>query len=385
MKIIIAPNAFKETLTAPEVARWIEKGVKRALPGARTVKIPMADGGAMTVHALVASTGGKIFRKRVVGPLGKSVMAEFGVLGGGKTTALEMSSASGLKLVPPSKRNPLRTTTFGTGQLIEAALRKGARRLIIGIGDSATVDGGAGMAQALGIRLLDATGKQIGPGGGNLGNLDRIDISGKIPLLSHATIFVACDVDNPLTGPNGAARIYGPQKGATPRMVDQLDKNLKQFARIVKRDLGINVDKIPGAGAAGGLGAGLTAFLGAYLRSGVEIVAESCRLKQRMKGADLVITGEGRMDGQTARGKTPIGVTRIARSLRIPVIAINGCLDSNAYRLNQHGIDAIFSTLTRTMTLDEALKSAGPDLAAAAEQALRLFNIGRIKRKKGKN
>jgi glycerate kinase len=376
MKIVIAPNAFKESLSAPQAAQWIEKGVKRVLPGARTLRIPMADGGTMTVKALVASTGGRIFRKRVVGPLGKPVTANYGMLGDGKSAVIEMSSASGLQLVPPGKRNPLLTTTYGTGQLIEAAIRRGARKLIIGIGDSATVDGGAGMAQALGFRLLDKGGMQIGPGGGNLSYLHRIDLSGKSPLLRHVKLLVASDVNNPLTGPHGAARVYGPQKGATPAMVVKLEENLKRFARIAKRDLAMDVEMIPGSGAAGGLGAGLMAFLGAELRLGVEVVAESCRLNQKMRGADLVITGEGRLDGQTLRGKTPIGVAHAARSLGIPVIAINGCLTKDAYRLNRHGIDAIFDTVPRTMPLDTALAEAGPDLAKTAEQVMRLFVIG---------
>ncbi len=377
MKIVVAPNAFKESLTGPEAAEWIERGVKKTLPRARIVKVPMADGGAMTVQALVSSTGGRIFRKKVVGPLGGPVIAEYGMLGDGKTAAIEMSSASGLKLVPPKKRNPLLTTTYGTGQLIDAAISHNAKKLIIGIGDSATVDGGAGMAQALGFRLLDERGNQIGHGGGSLARLQRIDTSDKSPLLRHAKIMVASDVNNPLTGSNGAARVYGPQKGATPSMVVKLEKNLKRLAKIIKRDLGVSVEKVPGAGAAGGLGAGLMAFLGAELRMGVEIVAETCRLKQKMRGADLVITGEGRLDGQTIRGKTPMGVAHIAHSLGIPVVAINGCLTHDAYRLNRYGMDAIFSTTSCNMTLQEALAEAGPALARAAEQVLRLFIIGR--------
>lgn len=382
MKIVIAPGNFKESLTAPEAAAWIEKGVKKAIPSARTLLVPMADGGAMTVRSLVASTNGTLFRKKVVGPLGEPVRAEYGILGDGATAVIEMSAASGLKLVPPEKRNPLLTTTFGTGQLIEAALNRGTRQLIIGIGDSATVDGGAGMAQALGIGLYNAGGTQIGFGGGNLARLRRIDTSGKLPLLRDASIVVACDVDNPLTGPKGAARVYGPQKGASPAMVERLEKNLRHLARIITRDLGITVDKAPGAGAAGGLGAGLMAFLGARMKLGVEIVAESCRLKEKMTGADLVITGEGKLDGQTIQGKAPIGVARIARSLKIPIVAISGNLTDDAFGLVPRSFDAIFSTTAHVITLDEALATAGRALAKTTEQAMRAYLLGRHSRRR---
>jgi glycerate kinase len=376
MKIVIAPNAFKESLTAPEAASWIARGVKKALPRARTVLVPMADGGAATARTLAASTGGRLVYKRVTGPLGGTVRAHFGMLGDGKTAVIEMAEASGLGLVPPGKRNPLITTTYGTGQLIEAALRKGARKIIIGIGDSATVDGGAGMAQALGIRLLDGAGKEIRRGGGNLDKLARIDTTHKCTLLAKASIIVACDVDNPLTGPHGAARVYGPQKGATPAMVKLLEKNLRHLARIIKRDLHKDIRTVPGAGAAGGLGGGLMAFLNARLSSGVKIVAEVCRLREKIKGASLVITGEGRLDGQTARGKTPFGVACIAHELGVPVIAINGSLGDDAYTLNRRGLDAVFGIAPRSMPIKEMIENGGPLLARSAEQLTRLFAAG---------
>lgn len=314
MKIVIAPDSFKESLTALEVANAIEKGFQEIYPDATYIKIPMADGGEGTVQSLVDATDGQIIKKQVIGPLGHPVEAFFGVLGNGKTAVIEMAAASGLHLVPQADRNPLITTTWGTGELILAALDYKVEHIIIGIGGSATNDGGAGMAQALGAKLLDDKGEQIGYGGGSLNQLVSIDLSALDPRLQQVKIEVACDVNNPLVGPTGAAAIYGPQKGATPEMVNLLDRNLTHYAEIIKKDLSKDVIDIPGAGAAGGLGAGLLAFLSAELKRGVDIVIAATQLEKHMNKADLVITGEGKIDNQTIHGKTPIGVAKTAKN-----------------------------------------------------------------------
>lgn len=376
MRVVIAPDSFKGSLTALEVADAVEKGLRRVIPDLEAIKVPMADGGEGTVQSLVDATGGRIIKRKVTGPLGEEVEAQFGILGDGVTAVIEMASASGLPLVPPEKRNPMITTTYGTGELIKAALDMGCRKFIIGIGGSATNDGGAGMAQALGVKLLDKDGKQIPFGGGGLLKLERIDISTLDPRIRESEIVVACDVDNPLTGPRGAARVYAPQKGATPEMVEILDEALKRFAEIIRRDLGKDVENVPGAGAAGGLGAGLMAFLNAELRSGVEIVIETVKLEEKMKGADLVITGEGGIDSQTVFGKTPIGVAKTAKRFNLPVIAIAGGISDDASVLYRHGIDAMVSIIPRPMSLEEAMSRGAELVADAAERAARLLLLG---------
>lgn len=376
MKIVIAPDSFKGSLTALEAANAIEEGLKRVFPGSEILKVPMADGGEGTVQSLVDATGGRIVKKLVTGPLGEKVEAQFGVLGDGRTAVIEMAAASGLPLVPPEKRNPMLTTTYGTGELIKAALEMGCRRFIIGIGGSATNDGGAGMAQALGAKLLDEEDSDIPFGGGGLLKLERIDISTLDPRIAESEIVVACDVDNPLTGPRGAARVYSPQKGATPEMVEILDRALERFARIVKRDLGKDIKDVPGAGAAGGLGAGLMAFLNARLQLGVDIVIEATELEEKVKGADLVITGEGGIDSQTVYGKTPIGVAKVAKKFDIPVIAIAGGISDDASVVYEHGIDALMSIIPRPMSLDEAMAQGAKLLADAAERVARSLVLG---------
>jgi len=373
LKIVIAPDSFKECLAAEAVAEAMARGVRVAAPGAEVVCVPMADGGEGTVRALVAATGGRLRQARVTGPLGEPVEAEFGLLGDGTAGVIEMAAASGLPLVPLERRDPTKTTTWGTGELIAAALGLGAERLILGIGGSATVDGGAGMAQALGARLLDAAGKPIGWGGGELARLARIDVSGIVPRLAGVACDVACDVTNPLAGPRGAAAVYGPQKGATPAMVKQLDANLAHLAAVVRRDLGVDVCDVPGAGAAGGLGAGLMAFLHARLRPGVELVIQAVRLQEKLAGADLVLVGEGQMDEQTAYGKVPVGVSRLARRLGIPAVAIVGSLGQGFEAVHDEGITACFSILDPPMTLQEAIGRAPELLASAAEEVVRLF------------
>jgi len=375
MKVCIAPDSFKESLSAAEAAAAIERGVLNAVPEAQTVVVPMADGGEGTVQALVDATAGEVVQDTVTGPLGEKVQAGYGILGDGVTAVIEMAAASGLPLVPPGKRNPMLTTTFGTGELIRSALGRGVKHVIVGIGGSATVDGGAGMAQALGARLLDKNGEELGFGGGELGTLKRIDLSELAPQMVGVEVEVACDVTNPLTGPEGAARIYGPQKGATPEMVETLESNLAHLARVVAKDLNKDVEKLAGSGAAGGLGAGLVAFLGARLRPGVEIVIEASKLREKMKGCNLVITGEGRLDGQSAFGKTIDGVAGVARDLGVPAVAITGSLGEGCEKVLQRGVAAYFSLVPGPASLDEALTKADEFLARTAEQVMRLAQV----------
>jgi glycerate kinase len=378
LKIVAAPNAFKESLSAPDAAMSIAAGVHRVLPDAEVIQVPVADGGDGTVEALVAATGGEIIRQQVTGPLGEPVNAYFGLLGDKQTAVVEMAVASGLHLVPEEKRNPMKTTTYGTGELIAAALDQGADHIIVGIGGSATVDGGAGMAQALGCSLLDAEGGDIPRGGEGLARLARIDLGGRHPAVSQVTVVVACDVDNPLTGPKGAPAVYGPQKGATPEMVRRLDEDLANYARVIARDLDIEVNTVPGAGAAGGLGAGLMAFLGARLKSGVDIVIEASRLEEKLAGTHLVITGEGKLDSQTAFGKAPIGVARLAKEHGIPVVALAGTLAEDAFTLVSHGIDAVFSIVPGPVSLEEAMSRADEFTSRTTEQITRLLLLGRV-------
>ena len=389
MKIVIAPDSFKGNLTAKQVADAIEIGIKRVIPDAEIVKIPMADGGEGTVQALVDATDGEIITAEVSDPLENRIKAEFGILGDSQksdqtpfetdqiTAVIEMASASGLPLVPRDKRNPMLTTTYGTGELIRIALDKGCRKLIVGIGGSATVDGGAGMAQALGVRLLDKNGNEIPKGGGGLEHLDHIDTTSLDPRITETTTIVACDVDNPLVGPRGSPEVFGPQKGATPEMVKILDKFLDRYADIIKRDLGIDIKNIPGAGAAGGLGAGLMAFLGAQLRSGIDIVIDASGLEKHLRDTDIVITGEGKIDRQTIYGKTPIGVARTAKKYGIPVIAFAGNIGSDSHVVYDNGIDALMSIISYPMTLDTAMERSKELLADSAERAIRLVNIGK--------
>jgi glycerate kinase len=378
--IVAAPDKFKGSLTADEAADAIERGVRRVWPRARVVKVPMADGGEGTLRALVQATGGKVFRRRVTGPLGEPVRAAYGVLGDGETAVIEMAEASGYRLVPAAKRNPLLTTTYGTGELIAAALQRGCRRLIVGIGGSATNDGGAGMAQALGARLLDARGRELprGIGGGALDRVAKVVFPESEIRNQKSEILVASDVRNPLVGPRGASAVFGPQKGATPAMVKQLDANLRRWARGIA-DCGLRImtfrslTTFPGGGAAGGLGAGLRAFLGAKFRPGVEIVIEHARLAEKLRGADLVITGEGRLDRSTLDGKAPLGVARLARRLGVPVIAIGGSLDPEAEAaFLRAGFAATLPLMTGPMPLEEAMRRAGELLEATTARAMGL-------------
>ncbi|MBG9770862.1 glycerate kinase [Bacillus vallismortis] len=382
MKIIIAPDSFKESLSALEAADAIERGFQSVFPGADYRKLPMADGGEGTVQSLVDATTGWIKEQVVTGPLGEPVEAFFGMMGDGKTAVIEMAAASGLHLVPVERRNPLVTTTRGTGELMAAALDAGAEHLMIGIGGSATNDGGAGMIQALGGRLLDESGREIGPGGGALSQLASLDISELDPRLENVKLEVACDVDNPLTGPKGAAAVFGPQKGATEDMVDVLDQNLAHFADVAEKALGTTSREIKGAGAAGGLGWSLLAFLDADLKRGIDIVLEAVDFADEVQDADLVITGEGRIDSQTIYGKTPIGVAKAAKSYDVPVIGIAGSVSRDSDAVYQHGIDALFSIVPGAVPLEDAVEHAAEymertarDIAAAIKLAKTMFLI----------
>lgn len=377
MNILIAPDSFKGSLTAVEAAEAIEQGVRSVLPDAETVRLPLADGGEGTVQALVAATRGRLITTKVLGPLREPVEATYGVLGDDVTGVVEMAAAAGLGLVPEEKRNPLITTTFGVGQLISSALDNGCTRLIIGIGGSATNDGGAGMAQALGASLVDESGRQIGPGGAELARLARIDVSNMDKRLQRAEVFVACDVNNPLLGSQGASVVYGPQKGATPEAVQTLEQAMTHYADVVARDLGKDVRDLPGAGAAGGLGAGLMAFLNAVPRMGIALVLEAVRFEEFLDAADLVITGEGKVDEQTLFGKVVSGVARMAARKKVPVVAIAGeVADEAADRLAEVGVAAVESIVPGPMSAQQAMGSAGALLQAAAERVMRLILVG---------
>lgn len=376
MKIVIAPDSFKESLSAMQVATAIEAGFREIFPDAQYLKIPVADGGEGTVQAMIEATGGRRIELQVTGPLGQPVPAFYGLTGGEPVAVIEMAAASGLELVSPELRNPLRTTSYGTGELIRAALDAGARRFILGVGGSATNDGGAGMLQALGVRLLDAHGGWLGPGGGELARLASIDVSQLDSRVRDCVFDVACDVSNPLVGPEGASAVFGPQKGATADMVRQLDANLGRFADVIKRDLGRDVAGRPGAGAGGGIAAAMLAFLDGRLRPGSEIVSDAVGLDAAVVDADLVLTGEGRIDSQTVHGKTPVGVARVAQRHGKPVIAIGGCLAADAGAVHGHGIDAIFSAVSRPCTVEEALAEAAFNVRTAARNIAAALKIG---------
>ena len=376
MKIVIAPDSYKESLSAVEVAQAIEKGFREIFPHAEYVCVPVADGGEGTVDAMVSATQGTLLTTRVTGPLGQPVDASWGISGDGKTAFIEMAEASGLALVPIAQRNPLLTTSRGTGELILAALDRGVRHILIGIGGSATNDGGAGMVQALGAGLYDAQGQQIGAGGAALADLRRIDLSKLDPRLRDCDIKVACDVTNPLTGEQGASCIFGPQKGADPEMVRKLDGYLAHYAQVISQDLQRDVDAIPGAGAAGGMGAALIGFLNAELRSGIELVTEALHLENHIHNCTLVITGEGRIDSQSIHGKVPVGVAKVAKKHHKPVIGIAGSLTPDVAIVHQHGLDAVFSVLNSITTLEEALRTASDNVYRSARNIAATLLVG---------
>ncbi|MGD8216518.1 glycerate kinase [Pseudomonas thivervalensis] len=375
MKIIIAPDSFKDSLSAQGVADAIALGLAEVWPDAQLIKCPMADGGEGTVASVLAACNGQWRHARVRGPLGVAVKARWGWLVESRTAIIEMAEASGLQLVPPGQRDACSSSTYGTGELIRAALDAGAERVILAIGGSATNDGGAGAMQALGVALLDDQGQSLPPGGLALANLARIDLSDLDPRLAHVSFEIAADVDNPLCGPHGASAVFGPQKGATAEQVQALDRALGHFAEQCARVLTQDVRDEPGSGAAGGLGFAAKAFLGAQFRTGVDVVAQLTGLAEAVSGADLVITGEGRFDAQTLRGKTPFGVARIARQHGVPVVVIAGTLGEGYQALYEHGIDAAFALANGPMTLQEACTDAPRLLRERARDIARLWRV----------
>ncbi len=376
MKIVIAPDSYKESLTALEASNAIERGFKEIFPEAEYVKVPMADGGEGTVQSLIDATNGKRMYKEVTGPLGDRVQAFFGLLGDGETAVIEMAAASGLHLVPIEKRNPLLTSSRGTGELIRAALDLGVNRIIIGLGGSATNDGGAGMIQALGGNLLDRNGNELLPGGGRLAELVKIDLTQLDPRIHGVEIEVACDVDNPLIGAHGASVIFGPQKGATREMVEFLDKQLSHFADVIETQLQTSIKKLSGAGAAGGLGGGIVAFLNGKLKKGIDIVIDAVQLEKRMLGASIVITGEGRMDSQTMYGKTPMGVAGVAIDQNVPVIGLSGSLSPDHDVLLENGFTALYSIIPGVVNHSEAYEHASLYLQQTARNVAATMKIG---------
>lgn len=376
MLILVAPDSYKGSVSAVSAANAIDKGIKKVFPDAAVIKIPIADGGEGTVEALVSATGGQILYEQVRGPLGDIVTAHWGILGDEKTAVIEMASASGLPLVPLDKRDPRYTTTYGTGQLIKAALNKGLKRIIIGIGGSATNDGGTGMARALGVKFLDKQGKELEDTAEALLKLADIDISGLDKRIQFTEIKVACDVDNPLCGLRGASAVYGPQKGATPDMVQLLDKALKKYSQVAAQVTGKNVAEVPGAGAAGGLGAGLMFFTNAVLERGVNIILEATAFESKVSNAHLVITGEGRTDFQTVFGKAPIGVAKLAKKYNVPVVCLSGGLGEGADKVLANGIDAIMSIVPGPMSIDKCISSAETLIEEAAFRLGMMLKVG---------
>lgn len=375
MKIVIAPDSFKESLTALEVANAIETGFKRIFPNAEFCKVPMADGGEGSVQSLVDATNGSLIDVEVTAPLGNKTTAFFGLSGDKQTAFIEMAAASGLHLVPFEQRNPLMTTTFGTGELINAALDYGVKKIILGIGGSATNDGGVGMLQAVGCSFKNAKNEEIGFGGAALSDIATISTENLDPRLYQVEFEVACDVNNPLCGERGAAAVFAPQKGATAPMVVVLDNALAHFGNIVQQQLGIEIANQAGAGAAGGMGGGLLLLPNVQLKAGVQIIIEATGLAEKIQNADLVITGEGRMDAQSIAGKTPVGVAKTAKQFGKPVIAIVGCLREDYPVVYQHGIDAVFPIIRQLGSLDEILKSGRENLTSSAENVARLMAL----------
>ncbi|HGS4623105.1 TPA: glycerate kinase [Vibrio cholerae] len=377
MKVVIAPDSFKESLTAKQVCDAIQAGLARVWHDAKFVAIPVADGGEGTVQSLVDATQGRLVEVKVMGPQGKRVEAFYGMLGDNQTAVIEMAAASGLHHVPLVQRDPKLTTSFGTGELIRHALDQGVTKLIIGLGGSATNDGGVGMLAALGARFTNADGDPIQLTGGGLRELTHIDLQDFDPRLQNCDILVACDVNNPLCGDKGASAVFGPQKGATPEDVQLLDGALRQFGLLTEKVTGKMVLESAGAGAAGGMGAALLAYTQARLRPGIEIVLETVQLAYQVSDADLVITGEGRIDSQTVHGKTPMGVAKVAKRFDVPVLALCGCTGDNYQAVYQCGIDAVFAAVPRAMSLDDALKESDFNLADLAENVARLWVLSK--------
>ncbi|MBR9786464.1 glycerate kinase [Vibrio sp. J1-1] len=378
MKVVIAPDSFKESLTAKQVSDAIKRGLKRVWKDAEFVTIPVADGGEGTVQALIDATQGELVVVSVKGPLGTEINAHYGILGDRETAVIEMAEASGLHLVPQELRDPKRTSSFGTGQLILDALDKGIQRFIIGLGGSATNDGGIGMLAALGVRFLNQAGEEITPDGAGLVELVSIDHSTLDARLAECDFLVACDVDNPLCGEEGASKVFGPQKGATKEDIELLDGALKKFGELTEQVMGRHVLTEKGAGAAGGMGAALMGFLSSSMKPGIEIVLDTVKLSEHVSDADIVFTGEGRIDQQTIHGKTPMGVAKVAKQFDLPVIALAGCTGENYQAVYECGIDAVFVCVSRAMSLPEALEEADINLENLAENVARLSNLSML-------
>lgn len=374
MKIVISIDSLKGSLTSIEAANAIKKGILSVDNKSDVVIMPLADGGEGTVEALVQGMSGEEKVISVTGPINEKVNATYGILKETNTAIIEMAQASGLPLVPAELRNPLNTTTYGVGEIIKEAIEKGCRNFIVGIGGSATNDCGVGMLQALGFEFYDENDNLVGLGGKVLNQIKRIKTDNKLKELDQCNFKIACDVNNPLYGEKGAAYIYGPQKGATEEIVKELDKGLKNFAEVVKKDLGKDIAHIEGAGAAGGLGFGFLGFLNSKLESGIKIILDEIKLEEVVKDADIVITGEGRLDNQTAMGKAPIGVAKLAKKHGAKVIAIAGCTTPDAVKCNEEGIDAYFSIVNKAMTIDEAMKKENAT-QNMIETTIQIFNL----------
>lgn len=382
MKFVFAPDSFKGTLSSLQVIEILEQAARLHFQDLQVVKVPIADGGEGTVEALITALGGEYRYADVTGPLeGMTVKARYGICEN-KTAIIEMAQASGLTLLDKDKRNPMLTTTYGTGELIRAAMDEGIREFIVGIGGSATNDGGMGMAQALGIAFLDETGRNVGLGGQYLSEVRKIILDGLDPRIRESKITVICDVTNPLTGPRGATAVYGPQKGATKEMLDILEKGMINYAEVIRRQLGMDMNKIPGSGAAGGLGAALTGFLGAELKPGIDAVMEFIDFDSLLDDADLVVTGEGRIDEQSVFGKVPVGVAGRCRKKNVPVVAIAGMMGDKAQAVYDCGISSIMTTVSRDMSLEEVLSHAEELLFDAADRMFRLLKTGMKLQKK---
>lgn len=375
MKFILAPDSFKESMTAKDACISMEKGIRKVFKDATCIHVPMADGGEGTVDALIESTNGNLHEVEVTAPLGNKVKAKFGILGDGKTAVIEIAEASGIHLVKLEDRNPLLTTTFGTGELIKHALDMNVERIIIGLGGSATNDGGVGMLQALGASFKGSDGKEIALGGGALKDLCTIDLSGFDKRVYDVKIEVACDVKNPLTGEKGASFVFGAQKGGNKETLEVLDSNLKHYAEVVKRDMGKEIDKVEGAGAAGGLGAALIGFCNGKLESGIDLVIKYSNLEEKVRNADFVFTGEGSIDFQTKFGKTPIGVAKIAKKYNIPVIAFGGRIGEGIDELYSLGIDSVIGITPGVISLEEALKNGKENLEISTENVVRIIDL----------
>jgi glycerate kinase len=379
MKIVIAPDSFKGSLSARKVADCIAAGLIKTDPALECCKIPLADGGEGTTHCVIGATGGRLLFRTVTGPLGEPVQAEFGICADNKTAVIEVASASGLTLVPPDRRNPLLTTSGGTGELILAALAEGCTKIVIGLGGSATNDGGFGILKALGVRFLDQDGMELEDKTKNLAGLARVDLSGLDKRLANVQFTLACDVDNPLCGPQGASAVYGPQKGADPEQVRELDGLLSHYADVLESAAGRRVRDIPGSGAAGGIAAGMLAVLNAEIVSGIEVVLKLMEVEDLLAagGIDLVITGEGEINGQSVRGKVPVGIARLAKAYGVPVIALTGCIGPGAERVYEMGIEAIVSVAPGPISLTESMSQAELLLEETAARVLRLLRVGR--------